>query len=92
MRRGALTPVSFESGARRATMNIVVEGSMAGLSANDRDKPASFTDFMLKRLRVAQEAALVVGAATPVGMGTSHLQVFRTDVLGMIRLIRGRSS
>ena len=73
-----------------------VPGPVPASPANNDFKPGFATDLMVKDLTLAQNAALSVGAATPMGAEAAHLyRLYRgsgggeKDFSSIIRFIRG---
>jgi 3-hydroxyisobutyrate dehydrogenase len=74
-----------------------VPGLVAAAPANNNYKPGFASALMLKDLKLAQEAAAVAGASTPLGAAAAQLFGLHnawgeggTDFSGIIHLIRGR--
>ena len=68
-----------------------------GSPANNQHKPGFAAALMLKDLRLAQEAALACGAATPLGAEAAQLYALFNgagygdrDFSGIINLLRGQ--
>lgn len=76
----------------------VLPGIWSGTTspANNENKPGFAAALMLKDLRLAQEAALITGALTPLGAETAQLYGLLDelgqggdDFSGVIHLLRG---
>src|SRR5215217_4106827 len=74
-----------------------VPGPVPTSPANNDYKPGFAAALMLKDLRLAQEAALGAGAATPLGAGAAQLYALfngtghaDADFSGIIKFLRGR--
>ncbi|HEU0160728.1 MAG TPA: 3-hydroxyisobutyrate dehydrogenase [Hyphomicrobiaceae bacterium] len=74
-----------------------VPGLVPAAPANNNYKPGFASALMLKDLRLAQEAAAVAGASTPLGAAAAQLFGLHnawgeggTDFSGIIHLLRGR--
>jgi 3-hydroxyisobutyrate dehydrogenase len=79
------------------TTHCPVPGPVPTSAANNGYKPGFATDLMLKDLRLAQQAALAAGAATPLGAEAAHIYgLFHaadgsgTDYSAVINFLRGR--
>jgi 3-hydroxyisobutyrate dehydrogenase len=75
-----------------------VPGPVPASPANNAYKPGFASALMVKDLKLAQEAAAVAGAATPMGANAAQLyQLFAAngagdvDFSGIIQMIRGRT-
>lgn len=90
---------STSSGACWAlTTHCPVPGPVPASAANRDYQPGFATDLMLKDLRLAQQAALAAGAATPLGAEAAALYgLFQAaghggvDYSGIIRFLRGQT-
>jgi len=76
-----------------------VPGPVPSSPANNDYKPGFAAKLMLKDLRLAQEAALTTGAATPLGAEAAQLYALYegsgqgdSDFSGIIRLLRGKGA
>jgi 3-hydroxyisobutyrate dehydrogenase len=76
-----------------------VPGLVATAPANNNYKPGFASALMLKDLKLAQEAAAVAGASTPLGAAAAQLFGLHnawgeggTDFSGIIHLIRGKGA
>ena len=76
-----------------------VPGPVPTSPANSGYKPGFAAALMLKDLRLAQEAALAAGAATPLGAEAAQLYALFNgaghaddDFSGMVNFLRGRAS
>ena len=81
------------------TTHCPVPGPVPASAANRDYQPGFATDLMLKDLRLAQQAALAAGAATPLGAEAAALYgLFQAagngglDYSGIIQLLRGRTT
>ena len=76
-----------------------VPGPVPSSPANNGYKPGFAASLMLKDLRLAQEAALASGAATPLGAEAAQLYALfngagrgEDDFSGIVNFVRGQSS
>jgi 3-hydroxyisobutyrate dehydrogenase len=91
--------VSTSSGQTWAmTSHCPVPGPVPASAANNGFKPGFATALMAKDLTLAQEAARVAGASTPLGSTASHLyRMFEAggngglDYSGIITMLRGKA-
>jgi len=99
-RQALFDVASTSSGSCWALLNhCPVPGPVPGSAANRDYQPGFATELMLKDLRLSQQAALAVGAATPLGAEATALYGLlkaagrgASDYSAIITLLQGKSS